>query len=223
MSVITNTTVLKIIYGDFLDIYTQSVLGLGKSGDSSLHQNLSTFLNDTSVQLILSNIETQFVSTNDIDAEIRHGLQGLKQNLPDLITPVVVYLMSGLRYNVVLSDSALGIGLDLYLGPESNIYERAGVPHFRRDNSNPKRIPYDALRGWLMSEIEISDFKLIDHIIQYGKTMAILEELYPDVNEEYLAGYTSAEWKWCLENEALIWATLIESKNTILKARRRCP
>lgn len=204
--------ILKSLYGEFFDIYTQSVLGLGKSSDSGFLQSLSLFLKDTSVQIVFSAIETNFASTATIDAEILHGLQGLNQNLPDMISPNIVYLMSGLRYNVVLSDSVLGIGLDLYLGQESNVYERAGVPLFRRDNSEPNRIPYDALRSWLISEIEMSDYQLVDHIVQYGKVMAILEELYPDVSEEYLAGYTSSEWKWCVDNEALIWAKLIESK-----------
>jgi uncharacterized protein YjaZ len=53
---------------------------------------------------------------------------------------------------------------------------------------------------------------LVENMIVEGRYLYLLERLLPQAPEHLKFGFTAEELEWCEENEARIWAHLIEKK-----------
>jgi hypothetical protein len=108
----------------------------------------------------------------------------------------------------------MGLGLDMYLGADSEYYERIGIPLYRRVNMTQEKILSDALAIWLNSKFLYNDSidNVLAHIIHEGKIIYFLSKLLPGESESLLIGFTGDQLTWCENNEEQMWLDMVERK-----------
>lgn len=208
---------LSATYGSFYQRYIENITGIGLLNDPAIDYGLGSFINDKYVKEVYLDTEKKF--PGDLD-DIRQGLtEALKHALyyfPQMTVPEVVTYVSGFQYAMAVTDSTLGIGLDMYLGKDYINYTKAGIPQYKINFMTADYIVADAMKAWLMTEF-FSDEKqsrkdLITTMIQHGKIMVLLDAVLPETPDTIKSGYTKTQFDWCGNNEFNIWAHLVDNE-----------
>ena len=201
-------------YGSFFDLYTSQVIRIGNKHLPLFRENLLGFIQDPDIRSVKAETDRLFSNADTIKSEISTAFNRYHKAFPDSVIPAVSTLISGFNYNVVVSDSNLAIGLDMYLGKNCKFYELLALPKYKVSKMNRTMIVPDAIRGWLMSnfEMDASQEDLVSFMIYQGKMMYLSQQLLPDKTEWNILGYTEKELSWCADNEARIWSHFIDRK-----------
>ena len=109
-----------------------------------------------------------------------------------------------------------GISLDYYLG-ENNIFYDAlqdKWPAYRRRVSTKDYMTANFVKAWMMNEFPYNPEvnSLINKMVYEGKILYLQKALLRNTPDSIITGYSQIKLDWCVENEAKMWATLIEQK-----------
>jgi hypothetical protein len=202
-------------YGSFYNLYLLRILNLGHVQDPAVELGFNEYVTDEHVQEMFASIQQAFP---DVPVGIREkttlGFRHYAYYFPNAHVPDVVLFATNFTYNVVAADSLLGIGLEHYLGPEHPIYSKMGMQQYRVAKARPELIPFDAVRGWLLSEYQgnIKGDDLLSLIIEYGKVLYLMDAFFPGEPDAFKIGYTQSELEWAQANEWQIWSVLLEKE-----------
>lgn len=208
--------VLKNTYKTFFDLYYRNMLRLAAPNDSLLAIQLNGFKNDKDIKEVYSTADSLYTGA-EIE-KIKSGLaiffKHLKYYYPEKKTPDVVTFISGFNYNVVTTDSVLGIGLDMYLGGDNKFYPALGFPQYMFRKFSKEYIVTDCVKGWFQSEYDAEAVKkeFLHQAIYQGKLLYFIDAMVPDLNDTIKIGFTALQLKWCRENEEKMWSFFIEHK-----------
>jgi hypothetical protein len=118
------------------------------------------------------------------------------------------------------THSAIGIGLDMFLGNEFSTYKNLEFPVFVNRTFNKKFIPTRAMNALIEDLVgKVPESRLLDIMIHNGKRLYLLDLLLPNAPDSLKFLYPDKQIKWCFDNEAKIWASftnkgvLYSSKN----------
>ncbi|HEY3390854.1 MAG TPA: hypothetical protein VGK38_14850, partial [Prolixibacteraceae bacterium] len=188
--------------------------GLGKSTDSLYASYLNTFLTDSMRVMSKLKIESAFSDLTNIQNKLQDGFRHYKYYFPDKTIPQVFTIISGFNQSVVMTNNAIGISLDNYLGAKCPFYSMLGLPEYKRDNMYSSKIPCDVLYNWAISEFSFdeSNTNLLSNMIYQGKMLYFLDAMFPDEPDSLKIGYRSEKLGWCNKNEAGMWTYLVEHK-----------
>ncbi|MFM1930822.1 MAG: hypothetical protein RL226_125 [Bacteroidota bacterium] len=213
-------------FGSFWEIYCEDVMHFGPANEPVVLSSVQEFLTHPDMQSANAAIEQNFSSKyTEIDQQLSNAFLRYEGYLGDYPTPQVVYMNSGFIYSVLPSDSALGIGLEYFLGVDHPIVKQLDpqvFPQYVKNKMKPEFLVSEALRGWLLVQYQdqyYSEKTLLDALMYWGKIMYILDVLLPTVPDHLKMSYTEAEQQWCTTNERNIWLEL--SKQDILYESRR--
>ncbi len=199
---------------DFLNLYGEKVIGIGKVDSLGFFSRLTTFFSNPELkQLYLDELNT-FEDINEKNKKISYGFNFLKNTFDSLKIPQVYMHVSGLNQNIIVSEKFLSISADKYLGERYKLYADFFYD-YQRQNMNPERIVPDYLLGFLMTEFPLeNDLKsLLDRMIYEGKIRYILSLALPSYSNAQIIGYSDKQEEWCMKNESKIWKTIIGSKH----------
>jgi gliding motility-associated lipoprotein GldB len=205
---------LRQTYGSFFDAYSENVIALGNPSDSLYATYLNTFLTDSMRVMSKLKIDSVFSDIADLEIKLEDGFRHYKYYFPDKSIPQVITIISGFNQSVVMTNSAIGISLDNYLGAACPFYLRLGLPDYKRENMDKGKIPTDVLFNWALSEFEFDDSKnnLISNMIYQGKMLYFLDAMFPDEPEYIKIGFRPDQIDWCHKNEAGMWTYLVEHR-----------
>jgi hypothetical protein len=208
---ISRTSELKAKYGTFYNRYLFSVVGL-KGNDSA---RVLPFINDKDMkdafeasQKVLNESELTKLEKNISEAMKRFRHFFPKRKLPQKF----VTYMGGFNFNMVYIDSTLGIGLDMYLGPQHPFYNYLQWPKYRTRNMGKDYILADVVLGWMITEFDNAEpvNNLLNHMIFYGKIFYACDALLPDVNDSLKIGYSTKQMSTCKAYEKQYWGFFAE-------------
>lgn len=200
-------------YGDFYNLYIQRVLQLGHVQDPALGYSIKEYLNDPVIAKMFDAVDSAFADLQVEESLIKEGFQHYKYYFPEAKLPLVATFVTNFNYNVVAADSALGIGLEMYLGSDNQFYKNIGMPEYRCATADRIYMPYDAVRGWVLSEFEgsMDGQDLLSLIIGYGKTMYLMDACFPNDQDYLKIRYTKDELNWCEMSEWSIWSAILDA------------
>ncbi len=195
----------------FYNRYCSNIIGVTVLDDSLYTQKIVNFINDKEMNAAFNDVAKTFTE-NDIELlseNITEAIKRFNVFFPKRNTPKqVVTFMGGFNYNVVYVDSTLAIGLEMYLGANSNFYTMMRLPVFRTRNMTKENVLPDAIRGWMITEFDNSsapENKLINHMIFYGKLFYLCDALLPNVNDSLKMGYSAQQLAYCKKFESNLW------------------
>ena len=204
---------LKHKYGDFFDIFTYRMIGIGGSEQEKFPEMLNSFVSDTLIQHLKVSVSEK-VDTIRFRKDLETAFKHYKHYFPEKEIPVIYTCISGLNQSVVTADQLIGLSLDIYLGAESPFYERLGLPAYKRRNMHPAKIVPDMMYAWAVTEWPKTDQagNLLSQMIQEGKTMYFVDAMFPEMHDSLKIGFTGKQLDFCKKDEAAMWTYLAEHK-----------
>lgn len=196
---------------EFFKVYIERVLKFGEVSSKTALSNFTALVNDPMVNNIL-----KFCVDIEKDSQLINKLRDAFFKYAEIFSPSnvpVIYLIySAFSYNVIALPKRLGISLERYI-QNDNIYDIAQIPKYERIKMKKEYLPYDAIKGWILSDINMdSVITLLDHMIIHGKVLFLLDQIFGEGNDHLKIGYSLEQLKWCEKNKTLIWSFFVESK-----------
>lgn len=206
---------LKDKYPRILRLYSEKVIGLGNVDDLNYRQYLNKFLNDSTMNLVVNQIDSIFPNLDIQEEELTKGFKHLKYYYPKAKIPKIFSQISGFNQSIVVDEGLIGVSLDKYLGVDCDFYALLRRPVYLRENMTPNRIAQDILLAYGLTEFAFKPkaHNLMEQMIYQGKILYFLQALLPEKAESDIMKYNTDDYKWCVDNETQVWAYLIEQKH----------
>jgi hypothetical protein len=201
-------------YGLFFDLYNKEILAIGNANDSLYNGYLLTFLNDSTVAKARLKSDSLFHDFSPYAKQFELAFRHYRFYFPGYPIPSVFTYLSGFNQSVATMPQAIGISLDNYLGSNCIFYHQLGIPAYKRQNMEPKKLVYDALYGFISQQFEYlgDNENLVSEMIHSGKLLYLLDALIPDGPDSLKIGFKNVQLEWCKANESLMWGYLVEKR-----------
>ena len=201
-------------YGSFYKRYIENMLQLGLVDDPALKYSIASFMSNEDVIDLAEAVEKEFPELENEVQKIEKAFSYYQYHFPSKQVPDLVTYISGFDSKVATTEQYLGVGLDLYLGKDHEYYKLMQWPEYKRAQMSRERLPYDALRGWLLTEFDLPENgnDLISRMIIYGKVLYAMDAVFYQHPDHLKIGFSQKDMEWCKENETQIWSKLIQSE-----------
>ena len=201
-------------YGSFYRFYNGRVMNFGDIKAPNFQRKVMGFLTDKHVYQLFKEVDSLYPHIESYRYELETAFKYYQHYFPNRKAPVVVSMIAGLNRNIVVTDSVLAVGLDMYMGDSNRIYTLAQLPAYITNKSTGDYMVYDMMRGWLLSEFEPQEKKddVLSQIVHYGKAIYAMDAMFPFAEDHYKIGFLADQIDWCKANETTIWAKLIEEQ-----------
>lgn len=209
-----DTSTLYRTYGSFPDLFFNNVIRIGTKKLPLFRENILGFTGDPEIKSVFKDVNSKFADLSKEEDDFSIAFSRFKLLFPDTVIPDLLTIISGFNYNIVVSDSALAIGLDMYLGDSCRFYEWLGIPEYKKVKMNRSFLVADAIRGFLSASfVNVhSENDLISSMLYEGKIIYLSQALLPHIKTNLLMGYTEPMLEWCEQNESKIWSHFIDKK-----------
>jgi len=174
------------------------------------------FLNDPNIRELYDLTIKKYPDVTSLERDLTDAFNRFRLAYPEKAAPHVFTYVSGLDIDnpVYYSDTAMAIGLDIFLGSDIMAYPKAGIPKYKTDRFTPDHILPQCMLSVSDNLIRYDENSntLLDQMIMAGKALYFLDVTLPDVKDEFKIGYTFAQLDWTRNNESNIWAFMIENQ-----------
>ena len=220
VSVAQDIRVLYDEYPDFMPAFVEDILGIPAEDTAYLEQALPQFLNDTNYGFRQTNAREQevFADISTLQKSINRAFTRIHYLYPEMEIPALYLYVSGFNAPVYFGEDLIGVGTDMYLGSDYEYYNRV-VYEYQKQTMRPECIPVDVVSAYLFRNLPYTSTKsrLLDQMLYRGKIMYLTAQIFDDIPEYEVMGYTKEQWKWCVQNERAIWH-LVMDKRDLFKA-----
>lgn len=204
---------LRNKYGNFYRLYVEGIIGAGRAEDSATTYYLNHFKNDQTVKEVAALTITSFSDVEHLTLEFSDAWKRYHVLFPEKPIPAMYSFISAFSYTIVVDDSILGIGLDMYLSNQDGYYDRLGIPLYKKQRMRPEYIVSDAIKSWMGTEFEMSSENedLLSYMIYHGKLLYALDLLLPDTPDSIKISYSDKQMDWMEENSVDMWFHFAEN------------
>jgi len=211
---------LKKKYGSFLQLFSY-VINTGEVNDSSFGDFLTRFCTDKLNNEVYESVIRLYPDVTQIESSLQEAFRHYLYYFPGRKVPAVYTCITGFNNSIITGDSVLGIGLERYLGADSEYYRRLQIYKYLASRMTPENIVPDCMYGWAASEWDFPTLRyaadnVLSEMIHEGKLKYFEKCMLPDVPDDIIFGFTPDQLKFCRNNESRMWNYLIE-KNLIFE------
>lgn len=202
-------------YYPFYQYFIQDIVYYKHPIDSS-KKMLLEFVNDKDMQYTYKEAEKIF--PDKIRTELEKNIHKLHQHLvyyfPNYPIPKkYLTFISGFNYQILYPEKTdiIGIGLDMYLGKNHQVYQWLQWPRYRINQLQKEYIIVDIAKAWLFNNFPPGQYNnLLENMMYYGKILYALKKLLPDTHDTLIFSYTQKQLNYCTKYEKNLWAYFIE-------------
>ncbi len=184
--------------------------------DSANHfsKTLLSFVQYPGIIELKKDVDSVFQDLTSEEAELSEAISIYKKEIPKADPVHFISFISEFGYANVAYDTIIGIGLDLYLGANYPIYPALEFPAFMIKKLQKAYLVTNAVKalGFSRYEQQVTDKRFIAMLLFEGKIKHFTKTLLPETPDTLIFGISAEQLKWCQENEAMIWAHLIQEK-----------
>jgi hypothetical protein len=209
---------LRLQYGSFTDGYVNHIVCYNAPDSLQCDLAIRDFLIVYSTRGVweeaLRILGDDFTNEED---QITGAYRHFKFYFPEKELPKGVYFdITNFDYGIIQVERRYGIALEFYLGKTNTFYDALPEkwPAYRRRVSSREYMVRDFVHAWMLNEFPYDPPKndLINRMIYEGKQLYLQKALLRNTPDSIITGYTGAQLAWCYENEAKMWASLIEKQ-----------
>ena len=185
----------------------------GEIGTPRFEIAVKQFLTHKDYRALHDTVNVHFPDTEVADDELQATFKNIKYFYPNETLGRVYYFVSGLNlWSAITTDSAVGVGLDMYLGADFPHYASVNIPAYDVRNRTADRIPIEVARAIFAAKFpfEYEGKNLLEMMIYKGKELYFTEQVCRDKSDAKLIGYTPEQIKFCKENESGIYHFFIK-------------
>lgn len=170
----------------------EDLLQLGQVDEALIHTRFYTYFQDSTLQLLLSDVKRMYDDMSGIDDELSASFLSLHKMLPHIEIPEVYAQVGSLDQSIVVGRGILGISLDKYLGEDYPLYLRYGYTERQRKTMTREYIVPDCLAFYLLSfyPLQVEDeptpeqrrqhMGRIQHVVNQAMDRAVFSSEYVD-------------------------------------------
>jgi len=175
---------------------------------------LSQYVNDPFLIDLYNSYKIEFTNLKPIEGGMSKAFRYLLCYYPNTKVPEVFSYISGVQEPIVFRDNVLVLGLDNYLGSESEVYARLGVPRYKMSTMNREYIVRDIISALSFDKIPApnSDGTLLEHMIFEGKKLFFIKSMIPDIEDSVLMKFSEKQLSWYSSKEEDLWKHYIENE-----------
>ncbi len=208
--------------GEMYQVYIEDILQGAPIGDPQLSVMLSRFVNDPDWSTVQVAIDSVFREMSGEEMEFTEVFKRMRVLFPDSMVPKIVAYNSGYNYGIYPTDSALGIGLEWFIGPDHpviGVLAADAFPQYVKDRMRPEMLVPSAVKGWLMVHYlkQTPGEDVLTHLVETGKVMALLDALMPGTSPHLKFAFTEEQLKWAELNEFNIWKEIVNGDKLFSK------
>jgi hypothetical protein len=160
--------------------------------------------------------EKKYPDISFLENELSATFNRYRQYYPEKPVPEVYTYISGLDVDnpVYFSDTAMAIGLDIFLGNDVTAYQKAGLPKYKMLRFTPDFILPQCMLAVSDNIISVDEKRnvLLDQMVNAGKALYFLDVVLPDCKDEFKIGFSPVQLAWSQKNESEIWAFIIQNQ-----------
>ncbi|MBA3683596.1 MAG: hypothetical protein H0W73_20885 [Bacteroidetes bacterium] len=207
---------LNAKYGTYYEHYISGFLNpLGGTRDSLYKSKVLDFTQDKDMKETYAYVRKLYpdAAIEEINNELTNCVKRFKYHFPKRRLPTkLITCTTGYNYAVAYMDSALILGMDMYLNDTAKFYQMLNTPKYQVRMMNENYILPNLAKGWMLIEFDNAKSinTLLYHTIFYGKIFYAINALLPNTNDSLIIGYTSKQMKYCDENEKNLWGYFAE-------------
>jgi len=206
---------IKAKYGAFYEHFLINPLGLNGTKDTAYKAMVLDFVLNRDVREAYDYARKLYPASkfDKIASEVNDCVKRFNYHFPKRRLPArLITCTTGWNYAFAYLDSALVVGLDMYLGDTAKFYQMLRYPQYQTRKMNEAHLLPDIARGWLLTEFDntMPENNLLNHTIFYGKLFYAVNALLPGTPDSLLIGYTSKQMKTCAEYEKNYWSYFAE-------------
>jgi hypothetical protein len=208
------TQQLEYTYGKFYKTFIRSIVNNGDIKDSSYLMRIKAFVTDFDMKNAYAACQKNYSNISFLQNDFQSVFKKFKTIYPQKPLPKVVTMMSGFNYSAVNIDSTLAIGLEMYLGTNSEFYKMLALPLYKRKFMGKENIMPDAIRAWMLEEFkyDMSANDFLSQIVYMGKIMYLTDALLPQVSDTLKIQYSQQQMEYCVANEFNMWSYFVTQK-----------
>jgi hypothetical protein len=222
-NLIAGVSQLQNKYPVFFADFSERLLGIENSAEAGAV--LGSFIH--SYKLLLDSTRLLFADFSAYEKEIKQGLQFVKYYFPayKLPTEIITFIAPldasfktsfGLQGDI-LSNTYLGIGLQLHMGKNFSFYQSEQgqqlYPTYISSRFEPNTIVTNCLKNIVddMYPEKLEEKSLIQQMVEKGKRLYLLHKFLPHEEEYKLIGYTGQQLKDSYKNERQVWDLFVQN------------
>lgn len=213
-------------YGLLYSSFISDMLREGLPQDPMIVYRLERFLNDTTINFISQELDKSFLDFSPFQKELEEGFSYYQYYFPDRITPKIVTFYSNFNARTFPYSDTLAIGLDLFIGRDSEVTKMLPpdvFPQYIKNDMDKEFLTSEALKSWLYfslspqeeyanSGIYATKEDFLSSLVYHGKMMLALDLVLPNTPIETKFNYSKEEMEWCTKNEEFLYKNLVEFK-----------
>jgi gliding motility-associated lipoprotein GldB len=209
---------LRKKYTWFFDDYMEKIISVGLVNDTVYYTNLKSIIQNKDYLELKSTVDKTFPNLKQQEEEINRAFKYIRYYYPKQKLPRLISFLSGFAVQTPIGNDYIGIGLDMFLGKSgSRFYPalRQSIPGYIVRRFNPQNISPRVIESFIREEMfpdQDSDRNLLSKMIYNGKILYLMDAVMPQTNDSLKIGYTKEQLEWCSENEASIWAYLLQNE-----------
>ncbi len=214
MDVAEATKKLSAKYGRFYSTFISVILNNGGLRDSSYAFRMKSFISDYYMKKAFDDSQKKYPNTEALKTQLEEAYKYFNFHFPNRPLPQPVTMISGFNYSVVVADSTLAIGIETYLGSNSEFYKGLGVPRYKSMFMNEENILPDAIRQWMLIEFpnRMNKTDFLSEIVYMGKIMYLCDAMLPKTADSLKIQYSAAQMEYCQLNEFNVWSYFAAQK-----------
>jgi hypothetical protein len=201
-------------FPEFSELYFHKILKIGSPYSKDFYDLFTLFLSEYDICRAYKESKTLYADFSPYEHKIQKAFQHYKYYFPQKNVPDVYLMMTGFNQSIVVADDILGIGVDKFLGSDSRFYDQLQFSKYLRKRMDPKVLPYEAVKGWMLTEFPFNDSidNLVSNMIYHGKILYLMDALFPNAEDSIKIAYTIREMQWCQKSEDDVWLYMMDKK-----------
>jgi hypothetical protein len=208
---------LKDKYGNILQLFSYAI-NTGDVNDPSFGDFLARFCTDKQNNDVFGLIMKHFPELTSVERNLEDAFRHYKYYFPDKVVPEVFSCITGFNASIITmsGESALGIGLDKYLGSDCEYYPGLGIYTYMSARMKPEYIVPDCMYGWGATQWDFTSMNysadnVLAEMIHEGKLRYFVRCMLPEAEDEIIFGFTPDQMKFCRNNEGQMWQYMVEN------------
>ncbi|MGB1038247.1 MAG: hypothetical protein ACPGYY_06325 [Bacteroidia bacterium] len=205
---------------DFYSVFTGNLIAANVqrpgSNDTDVAVELYRYISHRDMDSLYKITQTAFPDFTDYTAQITQASKYIKHYFPDEEISGITTFISTFQYGSIFkqSDKSFGVGLDMYLGSDFEVYgmlNPESFPTYRVKKFEDHRIVPNCIQTFV--DYKIPAYKstsFIDQAVQEGKKLYLLDLLLPEFHDSLKINYLNGQIEWAESQEKNMWSYLIQ-------------
>lgn len=205
-------------YGAFYYDYMRFMLEAGDPDDSAAITGVLSEVIQTPDYTALSRaLQKAYPDMNEQELRLTDAFKHILYYFPDTEVPRFISYLSGFGVQTPIGEDYIGIGLDMFLGADSEFYPalRGSIPFYISRRFTPENIVPRVVEAYAREELfpyPDVESHLLDQMVHHGKILYFMDQVLPDVADSLKIGYTTAQMEWARNYERDIWAWFLSEE-----------